>query len=57
VAPQAGFEESFEQLLAAWNDHQDLRGSNPTIGRLWTSRAVLDQRRLDAARRAHDLVA
>ena len=51
------FEGSFHELLVTWNQHQDLRRSNPTIAQLATSRATLDRVRLETARRRVQLAA
>lgn len=51
------FNQSFQQLLSAWNQHQDLRQSGADVGKLSASRADLDQLRLDAARSRDTLVA
>lgn len=43
------FETTFKQLLAAWNQHQDLRASGAHSAALYESRAQLDTLRSEAA--------
>ena len=41
-------QDQLQELLAAWNAHQELHDSGAPLADLWKSREVLDQRRLDA---------
>lgn len=43
------FDQTFKQLLAAWNDHQDLRATGAPPAVLYASRARLDSLRTAAA--------
>ncbi len=43
------FETTFKQLLAVWNEHQDLRASGADSAALYESRARLDGLRSEAA--------
>ncbi len=50
------FDAAVAELLTAWNDHEDLRRSDPDIGRLAESSRTLDRLRLEATRYRHSLV-
>lgn len=43
------FNDTFTQLLAAWNAHQDLRSHGASSGELYHSRTRLDNLRAEAA--------
>lgn len=53
---QDRFDIAMAELLTAWNDHEDLRRSNPDIGVLAESSRTLDRLRLDASRYRHALI-
>ncbi|MEM9131946.1 MAG: hypothetical protein AAF962_03620 [Actinomycetota bacterium] len=53
---QVRFDTAVADLLTAWNDHEDLRRSNPDIKELAASSRALDRLRLEASRYRHGLV-
>lgn len=51
LGQREGFDASFDALRSAWLSHDRVRHSEPSFEELWRSRTVLDQTRIEVARR------